>query len=48
MRKLLWVAVALFAAVPSHAQSLADVSAGYSYFRLGGVGGAGLPGIGYR
>ena len=47
MRKLIWAAVALFLAVPSHAQqtSLADVSAGYSYFRLGGSGGANLNGV---
>lgn len=39
MRKLIWIALAMFFAVPSHAQTLADVSAGYSYFRLGGSGG---------
>ena len=47
MRKLIWMAVALFLAVPSYAQQtpLADVSAGYSYFRLGGSGGVNLNGV---
>lgn len=46
MRKLIWIAVALFVAVPSHAQtSVADVSAGYSYFRLGGSGGLNMNGV---
>lgn len=39
MRKLIWVALAVFLAVPSYAQTpLAGVSAGYSYFRLGASG----------
>lgn len=47
MRKLIWAALALFVAVvPSHAQtSVADVSAGYSYFRMGGSGGLNMNGV---
>ncbi len=48
MRKFIWVAFALsFLAVSSQAQQIpaADVSAGYSYFRVGGSGGANLNGF---
>ena len=48
MRKFIWVAFALsFLAVSSQAQQIpaADVSAGYSYFRVGGTGGANLNGF---
>lgn len=48
MRKFIWVAFALsFLAVTSQAQQIpaADVSAGYSYFRVGGTGGANLNGF---
>jgi hypothetical protein len=47
MKKLMWVALAcsLFA-VPSHAQgaSPAEVSGGYSFFRVGGSGGTNMNG----
>jgi hypothetical protein len=48
MRKFIWVAFALsFLAVSSQAQQIpaADVSAGYSYFRVGGSGGTNLNGF---
>jgi hypothetical protein len=48
MRKFIWVAFALSVlAVSSQAQQIpaADVSAGYSYFRVGGSGGANLNGF---
>jgi len=48
MKKFIWVAFALsFLAVSSQAQQApaADVSAGYSYFRIGGTGGANLNGF---
>jgi len=48
MKKFLWVAFALSVlAVSSPAQQIpaADVSAGYSYFRIGGTGGANLNGF---
>jgi outer membrane immunogenic protein len=48
MKKFLWVAFALsLLAVSSQAQQIpaADVSAGYSYFRVGGSGGANLNGF---
>lgn len=46
MKKLIWVALVLFAAIPLHAQtSVADVSAGYSYFRLGVSNGINLNGV---
>jgi outer membrane protein with beta-barrel domain len=48
MKKFIWLAVALTAfAVSSQAQETpaADVSAGYSYFRVGGSGGANLNGF---
>ena len=47
MKKSLWVALAsLLFVVPSHAQStsMADVSGGYSYFRVGGSGGTNMNG----
>ena len=48
MKKFMWVALALsLVAIPSHAQQTpaADVSVGYSYFRVGGSGGANLNGF---
>ena len=48
MKKFLWVAFALsLLAVSSPAQQIpaADVSGGYSYFRIGGSGGANLNGF---
>ena len=48
MKKFIWVAFALsLLAVSSPAQQIpaADVSAGYSYFRIGGTGGANLNGF---
>lgn len=48
MKKFLWVAFVLsFLAVSSQAQQIpaADVSGGYSYFRIGGTGGANLNGF---
>jgi hypothetical protein len=45
MKKFMWVALALaVAAIPSYAQQTpaGDVSAGHSYFRLGGLGSSGV------
>jgi len=45
MKKLIFLGLGLFFfAIPAHAQS-ADVSVGYSYFRLGGSGGINQNGI---
>jgi hypothetical protein len=41
---LLFAGVVLFCSIPAHAQS-ADVSVGYSYFRLGGSGGVNQNGV---
>jgi hypothetical protein len=48
MKKFIWVALALaILALPSYAQQTpaGDISAGYSYFRIGGSGGASLNGV---
>jgi hypothetical protein len=46
MKRLLLFSLALFLfAIPSHAQSSFDASAGYSYFNLGGGGGLSQNGI---
>lgn len=46
MKRLLGLALALLAfAIPSRAQSSADASVGYSYFRLGGSGGLNQNGV---
>ena len=48
MKKFIWLAVALSAfAISARAQETpaADVSVGYSYFRVGGSGGANLNGV---
>jgi hypothetical protein len=46
MKRLLFLSMGLFLfAVPSHAQSSADASIGYSYFRLGNSGGINQNGV---
>jgi hypothetical protein len=46
MKRLLFLCLGvLFLAIPSRAQSSADASIGYSYFRLGGSGGINQNGI---
>jgi hypothetical protein len=46
MKRLLFLSMGLFLlAIPSRAQSSADASIGYSYFRLGGSGGINQNGV---
>jgi len=46
MKRLLFLSLGLFlVAIPSRAQSSADASIGYSYFRLGGSGGLNQNGV---